>query len=182
MPAATKFLLTFIDAVRDIPIQDFPYRLVPIHEKLLVLTSVFEVLLAFYIDPQITIKKQLSLFSEASHSLFYLYHCNKNVLPNQLYHDLQSTFLDALFCCAKSKVFFPDKPLYLVLNGTDPLEPIFGILRMKNKNASMGYRMMTHCISSMTKCDELLTMAHPDWSKRLRLSGRLCLDYSSPKD
>ena len=46
----------------------------------------------------------------------------------------------------------------------------------------MGYLMMIHCNSSMTKCDELLTMAHPDWSKRQRLSRRLCLDYSSPKD
>ena len=39
---------------------------------------------------------------------------------------------------------------------------------------------MLHCIGSLLRCDELLTMKHPDWSKNSRSSGRLCLDYSNP--
>ena len=46
----------------------------------------------------------------------------------------------------------------------------------------MDYFMMTHGIAAMNKCDKMLTMTHSDWSKKLRLSRRLCLDYSSPKD
>ena len=42
--------------------------------------------------------------------------------------------------------------------------------------------MLTHCITSMIKCDEILTMKHADWSKKGCSSRRLCLDYSSPKD
>ena len=129
-----------------------------------------------------SIKKQISSFSKASYSLFYLYRESSNIIPNQLYHDLQSTFIDALFCCAKAHVYFPGKPLFLVLNGTDPLERIFGVLRMKNKNNSMDYLMLLHCINSMVRCDELLTMKQTDWSKKGRSSQRLCLDYLSPKD
>ena len=108
VPAAMKFLLNFNDAVRNIPIKDFPYRLVSIRDQLLTLTYVFEGLLSFYIDTKTTISKQITLFSEASYSLVYLYHSNTHVIPNQLYHDLQATFSDALFCCAKAKIYFPD--------------------------------------------------------------------------
>ena len=99
-----------------------------------------------------------------------------------MYHDLQSTFIDALFfCCGKAKIYFPDKPLFLVLNGTDPLERIFGVARMKNKNASMDYLTLVQCFASMIKCDEIMTVKHPEWSKKPRSSCRLCLDYSNPK-
>ena len=182
VPTATKFLLYFIEAVRDTPIKDFPYRLVSIREHIILLSNVFEGLLCFYTDTTISIKKQITLFSEASYSLFYLRSKHTSMIPNQLYHDLQSTFIDALFCCAKAKVYLPNEPLFLVLSGTDPLERIFGVLRMKNRNASMDYLMLLHCINSMVKCDEILTMSHPDWSKKGRSSRRLCLDYSSPRD
>ena len=180
VPSATKFLLYFIDSVRNT--KDLPYRLVSIRDHLLLLTYVSDGLLSFYVDMEASIKKQISSFSKASYSLFYLYRESSNIIPNQLYHDLQSTFIDALFCCAKAYVYFPGKPLFLVLNGTDPLERIFGVLRMKNKNNSMDYLMLLHCINSMVRCDELLTMKHTDWSKKGRSSQRLCLDYLSPKD
>ena len=53
---------------------------------------------------------------------------------------------------------------------------------MKNKNNSMDYLMLLHCINPTVRCDELLTMKHTDWSKKSRSSRCLCLDYSSPKD
>ena len=33
----------------------------------------------------------------------------------------------------------------------------------------------------MLRCDEILTMKHPEWSTKSRTSRRLCLDYSNPK-
>ena len=182
VPAATTFLLAFIDSVRNIPEKDFPFRLVPIRKQLLLLANVYEGLISFYVYTDLDIEKQIVRFSVAAHSLFYLSRCEPvKVIPNQLYHDLQTTFIDAIFCCAKAQVYFPDKPLFLVLNGTDSLERIFGILRLKVKNASMDYLTLLHCIGSMLRCDEILTTKHPDWSKKSRNSRRLCLDYSNPR-
>ena len=167
VPSATKFLLTFIDAVRNVPAKYFPYWLISIRKDLLVLADVFNGLLSLYVDSEIDIKEQILDFSVGAYSLFYLYfgHSTK-LIPNQLYHDLQSTFIDALFCCGKAKIYFPDKPLFLVLKGTDPLERIFGVARMKNKNASMDYLTLVQCFASMIKCDEIMTVKHPEWSKK----------------
>ena len=75
-------------------------------------------------------------------------------------------FLDELFCCAKAKVYFPYEPLYLVSDGTDPLECIFGVVRMKNKNSNMDYLMFLQCLASMIRCEEILNIKHPDWVKK----------------
>lgn len=71
------------------------------------------------------------------------------VIPNQLYHDQQASFIDALFCCGKAQIYFPGEPLFLFLNGTDPLERIFGILRLKVKNVSLDYLTLIYCIGSI---------------------------------
>ena len=52
---------------------------------------------------------------------------------------------------------------------------------MKVKNTCMDYLTLIHCIGSMLRCDEILTMKHPEWSTKSRTSRRLCLDYSNPK-
>ena len=146
------------------------------------LANVFEGVLSFfvYVDTDST---QIVAFSYAALSLFYLTRANATrIIPNQLYHDLQSTFIDALFCCAKAKLYFPEKPLYLVKNGSDPLERVFGLLRMKVKNVAMDYLTLLHCIGSMLRCDDILNTKHPDWQKKSCVSRRLCLDYSSPSN
>ena len=61
---STKFLLTFIEAVRDVPANEFPNCLITICEHLLVL--VFKGLLSFYVDTEVHIKRQIVLFSVAS--------------------------------------------------------------------------------------------------------------------
>ena len=180
VPSATEFLLMFIEAMSVIQQKDFPYRLLPVHKQLTMLANVFNGLLHFYVYLDSSISDQLTSFSYAAHSLFYLTRSNPTkIIPNQLYHDLQTTFIDALFCCAKAKLYFPDKPLYLVKNGTDGLERVFGLLRMKVKNAALDYQMLLHCISSLLRCDEILSTKHPEWSRKSRVSRRLCLDYSN---
>ena len=182
VPAATQFLLMFIEAMASIPQKDFPYRLIPAYNALTMLANVFEGVLSFYVYVDKDISSQLLAFSYAAHSLFYLTRSSTTkILPNQLYHDLQSTFIDALFCCAKAFLFFPDKPLYLVKNGTDVLERVFSLLRMKVKNAALDYLTLLHCISSLLRCDHILNVKHPDWSRKSRLAKRLCLDYSNPR-
>ena len=79
--------------------------------------------------------------------------------------------LDALFCAAKAKVFFPDQPLYLVTNGTDPLERIFGNIRCMHKNNNVDSLELIQCSSAMAHTDKLLLIDHQEWSK-----GRECQD------
>ena len=45
----------------------------------------------------------------------------------------------------------------------------------------MDYLTLVQCLGSMIKCDEILTMKHPEWSRKVRPSRCLCLDYSNPK-
>lgn len=182
VPAATEFLLMFIESMTSIPQKKFPYRLVPVYNKLTMLAKVFVGVLSFYVYVDKDISSQLVAFSCAAHTLFYLTRSSPTkIIPNQLYHDLQSTFIDALFCCAKGHLFFPDNPLYLVKNGTDVLERLFSLLRMKVKNAALDYLTLLHCISSLLRCDHILNVKHPDWSRKSRLATRLCLDYSNPR-
>ena len=113
----------------------------------------------------------------------YLYQKEKaNFMPSQLYHDLQATFIDALFCCAKAKVFFPSKPLYLVLNGTDPLERFFGNARLSNRGNNTDALGLINIARSLSACDDLLINKHPEWSTKSRSQRRIALDYSNPNN
>ena len=94
-------------------------------------------------------------------------------------HDIQATIQDTLFCWAKAQEYFPDERLYLVKNDTDPLESFFGVVRAKNKNSNMDSMVFIHCASALSQCDNLIVNKYPEWSKKNRLSKRLCLDYSS---
>ena len=113
----------------------------------------------------------------------FLYRAFKSkLIPAQLYHDLQSTFIDALFSCAKGKKLFPESPLYFVLDGTDPLERFFGNCRMQHKRKGMNCLEMIDLSRSILACDNILVNEHPEWSNKGRVQLRLCLDYSNPRD
>ena len=90
-----------------------------------------------------------------AHALLYLHHHYKSkVLSNQL-HDIQATFQDAIFCCAKAKEYFPDEPLYLVKNGMDPEESFFGVVRAKYKNANLDSLEFIHGASAISQIDDI---------------------------
>ena len=144
------------------------------------MTYVFEALLSFYVCPDVTISSQIKSISLGAHALLYLHHHYKSkVLSNQLVHDIQATFQDAIFCCAKAKEYLPDEPLYLVKNGTDPEESFFGVVRAKYKNANLDSLEFIHGASAISQIDDMIMNKHPEWAKKSSLSKRLCLDYSS---
>ena len=179
VPSATKFMLNFIDSVRNEG-GPLPYRLQGIKAELNILTYVFEALLSFYVCPDVTISSQIKSISLGAHALLYLHHHYKSkVLSNQLVHDIQATFQDAIFCCAKAKEYFPNEPLYLVKNGTDPEESFFGVVRAKYKNANLDSLEFIHGASAISQIDDMIMNKHPEWAKKSSLSKRLCLDYSS---
>ena len=59
--------------------------------------------------------------------LFFSKLPNANILPSQLYHDIQSIFIDSVFCIAKLQINCLDFCLYLVFNGTDAVERFLAI-------------------------------------------------------
>ena len=80
-------------------------------------------------------------------------------MPAQLYHDLQATFLDALFCCAKNKQYCPSEPIYLVLSGTDPEERWFGNVQLHCTAFDM-----VNTARSTSATDTILSVDHPEWT------------------
>ena len=187
--SATKILISFIDSVSlgesssSDSISNFPYSLMSIKNELYLLSLVFKGILSFYVYVDLSLSDQLKAFAVASYILLFIYrHFKTNILPSQLYHDLQCTFINGLISCAKGKAFFPDSPLYFVLDGTDPLERFFGNCRMQYKSKGMNTLEMIDLSRGISSCDNILMNVHPEWSKKGRVQRRLCLDYSNPRD
>ena len=118
--SATSFLLAFIESTQK---TEVTYNLVPIKSDLMLLGEVFLGLLSFYVFTDKSISEQIKSFSTAAYLLYYLYGQHKtSLMPSQLYHDIQMSFIDAVFCCAKAKEYCPNEPFYLLLDGTDLAE------------------------------------------------------------
>ena len=181
VPAATTFLILFKNAVQSG--KELPYRLIPIKDTLNAFSHVIEGILSFYCYPDLGIDEQIRAFSKASFMLLILKRENPDIVPNVLYHDLQATFKDAIYCSSKMKLLCPEEPLYLVKNGTDSLERYFGNLRIMNKNNSIDYLEFLNSSSATRGLGFMTTEKHPDWAKTSggRMQRRLCLDYSNPR-
>ena len=175
--AATNFLLAFIEMSEK---EELPYNFIPIKIHLKCLGKIFQGLLSFYVYADTSIEDQIKNISTASYLLFYLYRKHKTALvPAQLYHDLMTSFIDALFCCAKGKEFTPDQPLYLVRDGSDLLERFFGNVRLRFKGSNYNVLEMINAGRAMSKCDKILMDDHKEWSQKSRVQRRLALDYSN---
>ena len=157
-----------------------PFRLQQIIPDLKLYASVMEGLLHFYVYTDSTVVKQISAFFRTAYILLGMFQGNSSVMPNQLYHDVQSTLIDAVFCAAKASVYFPTEPLYLVQDGSDPLERTFGHGRMVLANQSDDSLSLINSFSTIELCDKILTNGHQEWSRKSRVSSRIALDYSSP--
>ena len=179
VPAATTFCIMFRDIVQSE--KQLPYRLTPIKSVLQAFSYVMDGVLSFYAFPDISVSDQIQRFSMASFMLLCLKREHPHIVPNVLYHDIQATFQDALFCCCKIKILCPEKPFYSIRNGTDGLERYFGDLRLLNKNTSIDYLEFVHASSSVKGIGYMTTEKHPDWAptKDGRTQTRLCLDHSS---
>ncbi len=179
VPSATNFILLFDKKVRD----DLPYSLLPIKTHLLMLSKVFMGIICLYAFVDQTLEDQLTQVSTAAYLLFFLYRkFQTKLMPSQLYHDLQNTFLDTLYCCIKGKIYFPEKPFYSVLNGTDMAERFFGNTRIQYRGNDMSYLDFTNAARSIAACDDILTNKHPEWAKQSRVQRRIALDYSNPAE
>lgn len=63
---------------------------------------------------------QVRLIGRGASSLLALNMNSAFSIPNQLYHDIQCTFIDTIYCIAKLQISAPEESFYTALNGTDP--------------------------------------------------------------
>ena len=112
VPNATKFMLSFIETTIHKG-NVLPYRLQSIKLELIRLSYVFEALMRIYVFTDASITFQIKSISAGAHCLLYLYRQNKSsILSYHFVHDIQAILQDAIFCCSKARVYFPDSPLY----------------------------------------------------------------------
>ena len=91
---------------------NMPYNFMPIKREIGYIAELMVGLLSFYVYPDASITDQIQNMSTASCLLFVLYREHRtSFIPAQLYHDLNMSFIDALFCRVKTKYHTPDEPL-----------------------------------------------------------------------
>lgn len=176
--SATSFLLAFIEGCRG---GKYPYSLKPLENELNMLADIFDGLLHFFVFSDVSIGEQITKVGKSAYLLYHLYQKHKtSLMPSQLYHDLQATFIDFLFCCAKSKELCPSEPFYSVQNGSDSAERWFGNVRLVYKGSNFTALDMVNAARSTSAADMILTVKHPEWNSSSRVQRRLNLDYSNP--
>ena len=100
--SAVDCLMSFSSVVKSDLIHGITFRLICISKELQILADVFSGIIEFFVHPDTTIKSQIRSFSKAAYLLFYLFrNGGMTILPTQLYHDIQATLIDAIYCCIK---------------------------------------------------------------------------------
>ncbi|KAJ7029069.1 hypothetical protein C8F04DRAFT_46499 [Mycena alexandri] len=85
--------------------------------------------------------QQITSLATFAHLSFTLFRCSRlQYMSNQLYGDSQTMVKNAMFCLAKQQELDPTAPFYLFQVCDDPLERLFGKLRMLGgHNSAMNY-------------------------------------------
>ena len=185
VPLASDLLLSFSDAVKNIekhsPAVFLGFRMSSLKDVLKAFTFVIDGLLTLYCTKQLSLKEQLTKISTAMHVLLSLQRCS-SIVPNVLYHDLMVTFENAFLVACKFQINDEDRPCYLMLCGTDPLERLFGNMRVKLGHNTVNHLGMVNAARSINACQNVLEN-HPDWNKKnYKRSWRVALDYSNPAE
>jgi hypothetical protein len=110
-------------------------------DSIRLLALVLKSILAPFITPDMSLTEQMTHLSTYAHLTFTLFRTNRlTFMSNQLYGDSHSMIKNAFFCLAKQQVLDPTQPFYLFQVGDDPLEKLFGKLRMLGgHNSAMSY-------------------------------------------
>ena len=180
---ATQMLLHFCESVSNVEnLKEINFRVSNAAVELHLFTFVIEGVLILYSALDASIEEQLQVISSAAHILLILQRTLDKFLPNQLYHDLQSTFEDAFYSAVKWKIGHPNEPLYLMLLGNDSIERAFGNMRLKYRHSGIDNLELINASRSIELATNILTK-NCNWSSGKRsVMRRLCLDYSNPQD
>ena len=182
VPHATDCLLSFMEVINDSEKQQkIPFKLTMVLNDLLLVVVVYEALVCMYSYVTYSLTEQIQLISKAATCLLALFREETFTIPNQLFHDIQRTFTDTIYCVAKLQIHAPDRSFYTILNGTDHEERFFGNSRMSCGHKSLDAFELANSASSISMCEDIL-QRHPAWVKKGRMSRRLVLDHSNCRD
>jgi hypothetical protein len=128
-----------------------------------------------YLCVELSLSEQIEHLSAAAHLALALYKIDgKDFLPTNLYIDLMLMIKNVLFCVAKAKVDDIDGEFFLILQGTDRLEELFGILRtMVGNDANLDILQLVSRLAGTTEVSNILAK-YPHWDRsprRLKLSA-----------
>ncbi|KAF8215121.1 hypothetical protein K438DRAFT_1926718 [Mycena galopus ATCC 62051] len=110
-------------------------------DALRLLAAVIKSLLEPFTNTTMSLTEQITSLATFSHLSFTLFCCSRlQYMSNQLYGDSQTMVKNAMFCLAKQQALNPTQQFYLFQVGDDPLERLFGKLRMLGgHNSAMNY-------------------------------------------
>ena len=88
-----------------------------------------------YLCVDLSVSEQLEHLSATAHLALTLYKlASTDFIPKNLYIDLMIMIKNVFVCVAKAKLDDPNGEFFLILQGTDRLEELFGILRTMVRN------------------------------------------------
>lgn len=122
-----------------------------------------------YLCVELSLSEQIEHLSAAAHLALALYKIDgKNFLPTNLYIDFMIMIKNVLFCVAKAKVDDIDGEFFLILQGTDRLEELFGILRtMVGNDANLDILQLVSRLAGTTEVSNILAK-YPHWDRSPR--------------
>jgi hypothetical protein len=121
-------------------------------------------LLETYLDPTLSLHKQLTRLSAAAHITLALYFRDKgNFIPVQLFFDVMAMIKNVYFRVEKTQMDDPDGNFWIILLATDGLEKIFGKVRtMISNDTNADQLQLSNRIDGAVQCVRILD-DHPDW-------------------
>ncbi|KAJ7457020.1 hypothetical protein FB451DRAFT_1142947 [Mycena latifolia] len=153
-------------------------------DALRLLGQVIKSILEPFINTGMSLTEQVTSLATYAHLSFTLFRVSRNYMSNQLYGDSQTMVKNAMFCLAKQNELDPTEPFYLFQVGDDPLERLFGKLRMLGgHNSAMNY---AQAIDRLGHASDLqgAFMRNPDLDqseRRLNMSRSEGVDHLTMK-
>ncbi|KAF7338629.1 hypothetical protein MVEN_02089200 [Mycena venus] len=152
-------------------------------DALRLLGSVIKAILEPFTNVHMSLTEQITSLSTFAHLSFTLFRVSRTqYMSNQLYGDSQTMVKNAIFCLAKQQVLDPNEPFYIFQVGDDPLERLFGKLRMLGgHNTAMSYAQAIDRLGDASDLQGAF-MRNPDLDqseRRLNMSRSEGVDHLS---
>jgi hypothetical protein len=154
------------------------------HAAILVLSELYLAFLHPFLDPSISLSRQMELLSKYAHMAAYLYCQHKTrFMPSVLYYDSQTCIKNAFFTVARQQALDATQPVFLFQNGDDREESLFGKARMDGgHHSSMNMAELGDRLGHAIDIDNVLSR-HPDWysgHRRLKMTRGEHVDHLNP--
>jgi hypothetical protein len=132
-----------------------------------------------HINPQLSLSEQLRLLSKYAHLGIILYkQAGNRLMPSQLYADSMSCVKNAFATVIKQQELDGTQRVFLTLEGSDPLEELYGIIRMMGGH-NPNFDINGFCYLADGALDLTGVFArYPEWKAAIR---RLVASLSAGK-